>query len=89
MALVATWNGRPEETLRTNLVRPLFDQFVGAREQGRRDFETERLGRLQIDHQLELGRRLHRQVRQPSVDDVVCTHQELSIDRQTDCARSF
>ena len=28
----------------------------------RRNFEAERLGGLEVDHQLELGRRLHRQV---------------------------
>ena len=39
-----------------------FDHLVGAREQGRRDFEAERLGGFEINHQLELGGLLDRDV---------------------------
>ena len=40
----------------------LFDYLVGAGEQRRRDFKTERLRGFKVDHKLVLGRRLHRQV---------------------------
>jgi hypothetical protein len=39
-----------------------FDHFVSAGEYGRRHSEAKRLGRFQIEHQLGLGRRLHRKV---------------------------
>ena len=40
----------------------LFDHPVGAGEHRSRHVERERLSRLQIDHQLEFDRRLHRQL---------------------------
>src|SRR5687768_1312146 len=40
----------------------LFDHFVGARQQRHRRVEAERLGGLEVDHQLILVRLLHRQV---------------------------
>src|SRR5215813_9681961 len=39
-----------------------FDHLVRAGEQRRWHVEAERLGGLQVDHQFEFGRRLHRQV---------------------------
>src|SRR5262245_25910300 len=38
----------------------LFDHLVGGHEQAARDFYAERLGSLEVQHRLELGRRLHR-----------------------------
>src|SRR6266540_4216994 len=40
----------------------LFDHLVGAREQRRRDFETKRTGRRQVDDKLELGGLYDREV---------------------------
>ena len=40
----------------------LFDHLVGASEQGERHGDAERLRRLQVDNQLDLGRLIHRQV---------------------------
>src|SRR6201982_370163 len=39
-----------------------FDHLVGAGQPRLRNVETQRLGSLQIDHELVLGRRLHWQV---------------------------
>src|SRR5262245_53547323 len=40
----------------------LFDHLVGCSEQRRRNCEAERLCSLEVDHQLVLVRRLHREV---------------------------
>src|SRR5262249_33850735 len=50
---------RPEQLQQNS---SLLDHLVGASEQHRGHVETERLGRLQIDHQLLFGRLLHRKV---------------------------
>ena len=39
-----------------------LDDLISSREQRRRHIEPEGLGGLQVDHQLVLGRRLHREV---------------------------
>src|SRR5262245_43027986 len=41
---------------------PSFDYLVGGAQERRRHVEAERLGRLEVDHKLVLGRCLHRQV---------------------------
>jgi hypothetical protein len=38
----------------------LFDHFIGAGEQHRRDFDAERSRRLEVDDQLDFGRLLDR-----------------------------
>src|SRR3954451_8815947 len=40
----------------------LFDHLVGGHLHDQRHLEPERLGGLEVDHKLELGRLLHRQV---------------------------
>jgi hypothetical protein len=42
--------------------REFITLLGGAGEQGRRHFQPERLGGLEVDHELELGRLPHRQI---------------------------
>ena len=41
---------------------PLLDHLIGTGKHRCRQVEAERLGRLEVDHKLVLGRRLHRKV---------------------------
>ena len=43
-----------------DIAPPLLDHLMGAGEYRRRHSEAKRFGRFQIEHQLVLGRRLHR-----------------------------
>ena len=43
-------------------VAPLFDNFVGSREQCSRHFEAERFGGLDVEHGFVFRRSLHREV---------------------------
>ena len=51
-----------KRTLRAAERAPLFDHLVGNGEHARRTGETERLGRFEVDHQVELSRLHHWQV---------------------------
>src|SRR5262249_43957423 len=50
---------RPEQVQQTE---QLLDHLVGACKQRRRHGEAEGAGGFEVDHQLELGRRLHRKI---------------------------
>src|SRR5215468_8641721 len=61
----AGWRSRPQHHKRAVSLQqsnPLFDYLVGAGEQRVRHSEPDRLGGLEIDHQLVFHRCLHRQV---------------------------
>ena len=62
------WTERPESDRRAMAVlsqpaEALLDHFVGCGQQRFRDGEAERLGGLEVDDKLELGRLLDRQIR--------------------------
>src|SRR6476659_7346975 len=55
-------NVRRGSFMATRLPSTSFDHLVGAGEQRWRHVDAEGFGCLEVDYQLELGRRLHRQV---------------------------
>src|SRR5215471_17704914 len=67
-----TWPGAREVSFEPPSRLTSFDHLVGARKHGRRNFEPERLGGLEVDHQFVLGRRLHRKIsRLRALEDTV------------------
>src|SRR5262245_35676595 len=68
LALTCRWRSRPQHHLRTHAPQQTassFDHLISAREQRRRHVEAERLRGLEVDQQLVLGWRLHRQIGGP------------------------
>src|SRR5258708_33804387 len=63
--LLLTWAGLPPAGSHQLCLAHSFEHLIGAGEHARRYVEAKRLGGLQVDQQLVLGRRLHRQVSGP------------------------
>jgi hypothetical protein len=69
--------GRKPAQLRTRAPQQngtLFDDLVGTSEQCGRNLKPERLGRLEVDDRLILGRRLHRQIGQVRLLNAFALH---------------
>src|SRR6266480_6349691 len=60
--LLPTWAGLPPAGSHQLCLAHLFNYLVRAHQHHRRHVEAERLGGLEVDHQLEFGRLLHRQI---------------------------
>src|SRR5215208_1942525 len=61
--LLLTWAGLPPAGSRQLCLAHSLDHLISAGEQRWWDFEADRLGSLEVNDQLILSRRLHRQVR--------------------------
>src|SRR5436309_1426472 len=57
-----TWAGLSPAGSHQLCLAHSFDHLVGAAEQRKRESDTERLGGVEVDHQLVFDRRLHRKV---------------------------